>query len=211
MRESELDNWIVLDPHHRIAMYRDNVPMLNNPLEEAGGEVGCFPVRTARGLNGIFADLPVCDELMELSKAALHKEIGYDHDELTVDMIKHLHGMGYETMELELRGYSQGEWIDVILWVKKGAESESILKHTARDLGCWFRGDVFMVAVEELVTYYGSNDREIVRWEILESVDPAYGIYFDGIPEVEDLVGLFVNFDLADYGVENVDNLELVN
>jgi hypothetical protein len=25
------------------------------------------------------------------------------------------------------------------------------------------------------------------------------------------LVGLFVNFDLADYGVENVDNLELVN
>ena len=212
MYKAELDNWIDLNQMARIAIYRDETPVFENPLEEMGGEVGCFPVRTARGLNGVFADLEVCDELMELSKAALQKA-EFDYDSLTDEMVEYLSGKGYEVLPVNLRGYSQGEWMDVILWTKKDlyngeAVARNVLDHTARDLGCYFRGDVYVVAVEELVTYYGPDDKTIQQWETVDHIDPVFGNYFDERPGIEDLL-MRLEFDLTEFGITDESKLEL--
>jgi len=210
--KAELDNWIPLNQAARIAIYHDETPVFENPLEQMGGEVGCFPVRTARNLNGVFADLPVCDELMELSKAALYKA-DYDTDNLTAEMVEYLSGKGYEVLTVNLRGYSQSEWMDVILWTKKDlyngeTTARSVLDYTARDLGCWFRGDVYAIAVEELVTYYGPNDKTIEQWETVEHIDPVFGNYFDERPGIEDLLTR-LEIDLTEFGITDESKLEL--
>lgn len=212
-----LENWVPLGEKHRIALHRSETPVFENPIETLGGEVGCFPVRTARGLNGVFGDLETCDELMQISKDALLKA-DYDTDTPTEDLIKHLEGKGLEVLPVDLRGYSQGEWMDVLLWTSRdkyglednGPVARNFLEHVSSDLGCWFRGDVYTLAVEELVTYHGPNGKTIVRWETVENVDPVYENYFDGRPEMEDLLNR-LEIDPADYGVTDESLLQLQN
>jgi hypothetical protein len=211
-----LENWIPLGDKHRIAIHREEF-LSSNPIEGLEGQVGCFPVRTARGLNGVFGDLEVCDELMELSKEALYKS-DYDTDNLTDDLIKYLQGKGLEVLPVNLRGYSQGEWMDVLLWTNPdeyGTEdgqaiARKALSWVARDLGCWFRGDIYTLGVEELVIYTAPNGKTIERWETVSDVDTVYTNYFDSRPELDDILNR-LEINPADYGVEDSSRLELVN
>ena len=209
-----LENWIPLGDKYRIALHRDDSPMFDNPVSEMEGEIGCFPVRTARGYNGVFADTETCDELKELARETEATE----YSDLQTEMIDYLEKKGLEVMPVSLRGYSQGEWTDVLLWTsrdKYGVENNSAvarnyLSHVARDLGCWFRGDVYVLAVEELITYTAPNGATIDRWEPVDDVDPVYQNYFDSRPELEDILNR-LEIDPADYGVTDDSLLQLQN
>jgi len=213
-----LENWIPLGDKHRIALHRDEMPMPSNPIDDLEGQVGCFPVRTARNLNGVFGDLYTCDELMNLSKEALYKA-DYDTDNLTDDLIKYLEGKGLEVLPVKLRGYSQSEWMDVLLWTfpdEYGTEEEAqalarnVLSYVARDLGCWFRGDIYTLGVEELIIYTAPNGKTIERWETVSDVDTVYTNYFDSRPEIDDILNR-LEIDPADYGVTDESLLQLQN
>jgi hypothetical protein len=209
-----LENWIPLGDKHRIALHRDEVPVFANPVEEQEGEVGCFPVRTARGLNGVFADTDTCDELKELASATEATE----YSDLQNEMVEYLEKKGLEVLPVALRGYGQSEWMDVLLWTnpnRYGGESKSavarnVLSHVARDLGCWFRGDVYVLAVEELITYTAPNGATIERWEPVDDVDPVYQNYFDSRPELDDILNR-LEIDPANYGVTDDSLLQLQN
>jgi hypothetical protein len=65
---------------------------------------------------------------------------------------------------VSLRGYSQAEWADVLIYGEGFAELESY----AEPLQAWFRGDVFVVAREKLNTYTSNYDpsQTIEQWEL---------------------------------------------
>lgn len=209
-----LENWIPLGDKHRIALHRDETPIPENPVDEMEGEVGCFPVRMARGYNGVFADTDVCDELKELAR----ETEATNYRDLENEMVDYLEKKGLEVMTVSLTGYSQGEWMDVLLWTSRdkygtednSAVARSLLSHVARDLGCWFRGDVYVLAVEELVVYTAPNGATIERWEIVDNVDPVYQNYFDSRPELDDILNR-LEIDPANYGVTDESLLQLQN
>lgn len=213
MYNDTLENWIELDAHHRIAIRRDDTGIPVNPVAEMEGEVGCWTLRMARGYNGLFE---VDDEIAGGIRNVIDTTESDNYRDLETEVIDYLereHGL--TVLSLSMTGYSQGEWMDVLLWTKarpdEGGEpvARNVLSHVARDLTCWFRGDVYTLSVEELVTYYGPNDKYIERWELVEDVDTVFQNYFDSRPDIDDILNR-LEIDLADYGVTDDSKLELV-
>ena len=87
-----------------------------------------------------------------------------EDDELAAT--KHLARKGFECQFLALRGSSQGEWHDVVIYWPKSCN----YRDTWEELREWYRGMVYDVSLEELVSYYGSNGRHMEIWETTESI-----------------------------------------
>lgn len=79
---------------------------------------------------------------------------------------KHLARRGYSCEFLELRGYSQREWQDVVAYWPDTMD----LSGQWDELRAWFRGDVFSIHLEELVPYYGYNGRHLEQWETVDAI-----------------------------------------
>jgi hypothetical protein len=96
---------------------------------------------------------------------------------------KHLTRAGMNYQFVSLRGYSQGDWAEVVIY----AEAETIgnLNSAADTLEAWFRGDIFTLTVETLKTYQAADGESLARWEI------------------EDALGLMVISE--SYGQKNLD------
>ena len=80
---------------------------------------------------------------------------------------KHLSRAGMNYQFVSLRGYSQGDWAEVVIY----AESETVgnLNGAADELRAWFRGDIFTITLETLKTYTAPDGETITRWEIVDS------------------------------------------
>lgn len=86
---------------------------------------------------------------------------------------KHLARKGFDCEFIALRGSSQGEWHDVVVYWSK----EKNYRDNWDELREWYSGQVFHVALEELVSYYGSNGRHMEVWE---QVETASHVMFTG-------------------------------
>jgi hypothetical protein len=95
-----------------------------------------------------------------------------------------LSGIPYKRVSLQ--GYSQGEWCEGIAylpeglsrrWRKDGRERLDSLISTMED---WWRGDVYQVTSQELVTYHTADGKKTYqRWEQVEDSDVFGGITGD--------------------------------
>ena len=204
------ENELPLGDNHRIAIYRQEDAESPFNLYDL---LGCFPTNVAWGYNGFFSgDKNILEELTRLARDT---EAGSPKDleqELT-DYLVNEHGM--RVMPFSLRGYSQSEWMDVILWMspENGTDiADEILKEFGMELDAYFKGDVFYVQLEQLVTYYGPNGKTISRWEALDGVDTMGECYFHERPTAEELCRI-LEIDPTDYGVDSakVKFLDLVN
>lgn len=78
--------------------------------------------------------------------------------------------LGYSSRVVELRGYSQSDWVTGVLVTREMLESgfESLV----RDVATWFRGDVFVLCLEELKTFVNVEDVSdvVTRWDVVDSV-----------------------------------------
>jgi hypothetical protein len=81
---------------------------------------------------------------------------------------KHLTRAGMNYQFVSLRGYSQGDWAEVVIY----AEAETIgnLNGAANELRAWFRGDIFNITLETLKTYTATDGESLARWEIEDAV-----------------------------------------
>lgn len=213
---NEPENYIPMGDKHRIAIHLQLHTEIS-PFDFLDGEVGCFPIRMARGYNGLFAG---GKNLLEELKQEFENSEAPDIDGRQNELIHYLereHGM--EVLPVSLRGHSQSEWMDVLLWHEPNTElfggsgvviAREVLKELARDLNCYFAGDVYELTVEELITYTAPNGKTIDRWETVENVDPVWDNYFDGLPNIYDVL-MRLEIDPADYGVDDESKLELVN
>jgi hypothetical protein len=80
-------------------------------------------------------------------------------------LIKHLERRGYQAKSFALRGYSQGEYAEVIVYAKNNPANY------ARALGDWFRGDIYTLALEEESNYIRLSDGDMItKSETIESI-----------------------------------------
>ncbi len=104
-------------------------------------------------------------------RGELNRELGYinsnveRHQEQSA-MGKYLALAGYNYSFVQLQGYSQGEWAEVVVYTKEDFD----LAGTAYALNEWFKGDVYTIALEELEVYTSPSGNTIERWEIIDSV-----------------------------------------
>jgi hypothetical protein len=92
---------------------------------------------------------------------------------------KHLSRAEMTYQFVSLRGYSQGDWAEVVIY----ADNEIIgnLNGAADELRAWFRGDIFNITLETLKTYTAPDGESLARWEIEDAVggmviSESYGI-----------------------------------
>ena len=92
---------------------------------------------------------------------------------------KHLSRAGMTYQFVSLRGYSQGDWAEVVIY----ADGETIgnLNGAADELRAWFRGDIFNITLETLKTYTAADGESLARWEIEDAlggmvISESYGL-----------------------------------
>jgi len=76
---------------------------------------------------------------------------------------KHLDRAGLSHAFVSLRGYSQGEWAEVVVY--SDSELISYWGSVAEDLNAWFRGDVFSFELQTLKVYKAEDSTELARWD----------------------------------------------
>jgi hypothetical protein len=92
---------------------------------------------------------------------------------------KHLSRAGMTYQFVSLRGYSQGEWAEVVIYADK--EVTENLNGAADELKSWFRGDIYNITLETLKTYKAEDGESLARWEIEDAlgmmlISDSYGI-----------------------------------
>jgi hypothetical protein len=145
----------------RLAAYLDYG---NYDWSELTGEgVGIFTLDIARGL-GITNAGSCTDDLDRLTRY-----LDRERWERAISLYMHLANRTYKT--LLLRGYSQGEWADIVVYADAGSDGEWLnSKNATADIEAWFRGDIYTVALESLETYVNAkNGDTLQRWEIRDS------------------------------------------
>lgn len=153
-----LNEYLTLEisPTERVAVYYEED---YQPLEDfVGDELGIFTLHKDRHLSNI--------EQGEHS-AALHElmdRVNRDQEESAIGKYLSLHNLHYKFVSL--RGYSQSDWADVVIY----SEHEYALLNDDT-LESWFRGDVFYLSHEKLVTFT-SPDTDLVldKWITLDSI-----------------------------------------
>ena len=80
----------------------------------------------------------------------------------------YLNSCGLPHRFVTLKGYSQGERIDVVIYGDT-AEDTWILEPNSHDgLNAWFAGDIFTVCFEKLETWTSSNGDTRQEWEVVD-------------------------------------------
>ena len=211
MYNDTVENWVPLGEKHRIALHRQEYAS-ENPITAYYDHIGCWTVTQARGLNPIHVN--VDDNVQETIRRVTDETESNNYRDLTNEIVHELERIhGLVVLPVSLQGYSQGEWMEVVLFVKPGNELggvvENVLDHIRQDLTAWFRGDVYIITLEELITYTAPNGKTITRWEGVDDVAASWDNYFYERPAVEDLLDR-LEIDVAEYGADEK-ALELVN
>lgn len=79
----------------------------------------------------------------------------------------------YDFKFVSLRGYSQGEWADVLIYQKK--EYEVDLDEGAKTLDSWFAGDVFIARHQTRKVYTAEDGDTIDQWETDDAIGGLVG------------------------------------
>jgi hypothetical protein len=92
---------------------------------------------------------------------------------------KHLSRAGMSYQFVSLRGYSQDEWAEVVIYADK--EVTENLNGSADELRAWFKGDIFSLSLETLKTYTAPDGETLARWEIEDAlggmvISESYGL-----------------------------------
>jgi hypothetical protein len=145
-----------ISPTERVAVYIEQDYF---PVEDfVGDELGIFTLHKDRSLSNI--------ERGEHSQA-LHElmdRVNRDQEESAIGKYLSLHNLHYRF--IKLRGYSQSDWADVVIY---GTEEWMLLNDDT--LQSWFRGDVFTLAHEKLATFTSADtDLVLDKWITLDSI-----------------------------------------
>lgn len=154
-----------IDDNTRIAVYPDY--QVECPTEYWGNDIGIFTVSQARDLS------PLSVELDDINLRLANIQYNSSDFSGALDKLFRRAEMNYRV--LHLQGYSQGEWLEAIIY---GTVDDDVLASTGRELDQWFKGDVYTLSLETLVTYASVADTSDTHthWQAEESVS---GVYVD--------------------------------
>jgi hypothetical protein len=98
---------------------------------------------------------------------------GYSRDRLTkrdnwreAAITKHLNRAGFDCIFAELRGYSQGDWANVVIYANAGDITD--WAGIVPEVNAWFRGDIYSLHLERLEVYTSNSGNELTQWETID-------------------------------------------
>lgn len=152
-------------PTDRITLYYDDDQY---DLEWIlGEEVGVYTVDIERNFHAI-ENGPRTKDLDRLIRN-LHSGFRTDWRERKARAIElYLNLAGLEHRQVSLRGPSQSDWANVIIYASPDDRVD--LESCEEGLQDWFRGEVFTIAHEKLEVYTNSSGNTIERWELQDSI-----------------------------------------
>jgi hypothetical protein len=182
-----LNEYLTLEisPTERVAVYQEEGCY---PVEDfVGDELGIFTLHKDRFLSNIEQG----DYTKELHE--LVDKVNRDQEQSAIG--KYLSTAGFKYKFVSLRGHSQSEWAEVVIYGK-----EDWMLSNEDTLKAWFRGDVFTLAHEKLVTFTSpDSDRTIDSWEIIDSIG---GVMLENYEDTKDFARNDFGIDLPEEATE---------
>lgn len=134
-------------------------------------DTGVQTLSIARGYNNISTDDDLKDGI-ERIVASLNYHTHRSYQDARERVISAwLSAKGYAVKFVSLRGYSQGEWADVVMYTPLESDlTADYLNGEARTLRAWFRGDIYNVAKEQRKIYRAEDGDTIEQWETIDSI-----------------------------------------
>jgi hypothetical protein len=128
-------------------------------MDAVGDSFGVFTVDIARGFSYIEQG-----EYTDALNRFRRRTHGRDQLQRAIELYLSLAGMNYEYVSL--RGHSQGDWADVIVY------GDYDLTGTIQALRDWFSGDIFVIAHEKLHAYaeIGNPENNYTQWELEDAI-----------------------------------------
>lgn len=83
---------------------------------------------------------------------------------------KHFTRKNYLSRIVELQGYSQWEWADVVIWTTLEQDQQAALDSFYDELTAWFRDGFYNVALEKRVVYTAPDGRTLEQWEVEDAI-----------------------------------------
>lgn len=147
---------VTLDDKTRAVAYIDTSAISLDEI--VGDEFGVYTISTARGYNQVTQG-PLTDQLKRLEQAGYNYD--WDDEQLQTAIERYLAMSGMQHKAITLQGYSQGEWAEVIVY------GDFDLTGSIKAMRDWWRGDVYLIALERLHVYIeAETGQTIERWEI---------------------------------------------
>jgi hypothetical protein len=141
----------------RVSFYYDTAHITVD--EVIGDDVGVFTLDTARGYNAIEQG-EFTAELRRLLGNA--QDYGWSGEQLERAISQYLSMAGCTFRQVSLRGHSQGEWAEVVVYTKDDFDISVVVP----SLKAWFAGDVYVMARETLEIYTNLKNGDLIeRWE----------------------------------------------
>lgn len=161
-----------LDNTQRLALWPEYG--LINFDEILGDLIGVQTLDIDRGLAPIQTKDEHRDQIAEIIERHGRRE-----KETETAISKHLTRAGLSYKFVSLRGYSQSDWAEVVIYGDK--EFFGNLKTEATVLDAWFKGEVYNLTLETLKTYTAEDGESLGRWEIEDAIgqiciSESYGI-----------------------------------
>lgn len=168
-----------LDAKSRVAVYyEEDYERIVDSLQNAGVS-GIQTIKHGRFMSPIGTSDSIADVV---SRIRYSYQWRYDCDAKVEEVLtRYLKQAGIPFIQKTLQGYSPSEWHDVVIYaVDKGMTLEA-LEAEVEFIDALYKGDVFRLVVEELVTYTADNGNTIQRWEEVEGVDYREAVGYDCI------------------------------
>ena len=154
-------------PTDRITLYYDDDQYDLDWI--LGEEVGVYTIDVPRNWNPIEQG----ERTKDLDRLIRNLNCDYRTDwrerkTRAIELYMNLAGLEYR--KVSLRGPSQGDWADLIIYAHPTDRVD--LESCEEALGDWFTGEIYTIAHERLHTYTDTYnaDRAIERWEIEDSI-----------------------------------------
>jgi hypothetical protein len=161
-----------LGNEQRLTLSPDNWPIAYEEI--LGDLIGVQTLSIARGLREIQANDKHRDQV-----AQIVDRLGRYEEETKTAISKHLTRAGLVYEFVSLRGYSQGDWAEVVIYGDK--EFFGTLTAEANTLDAWFKGEIYTLSLENLKTYKAEDGESLGRWETEDAlsqivISDSYGI-----------------------------------
>ena len=158
----------------RVCAYPD---MTTYTLEDIiGEEYGVIVLDGPRGMSGTYGNIHhMEDAIRGLADNFYRGSSDGWWDKRNRAIHLYLNLMGFDSVIHTLKGYSQGDWCEIVLFRKRDVDwhigSYNIVD-TIPYVNAWFAGDIYSLIHEKLITYVNPDDPEdtIDHWSEVDSI-----------------------------------------
>lgn len=160
------------------------------PVEWNPTDCGMLTVRKNRD----YSTLSFGDEADAAAQRMQFADEYSTDDEPMHAAMRYLNRQGYSVDYCSLTGYSQGDWMDVIIWTRDADYRKSLVD----DVQMWFRGDIYALVHEQAVDYVRITNKDATSPDLTEwePIDGLGGVYMNNLDDDSVTVEAHQHFQL---------------